>query len=153
MMLVFSVWHWIHLGQESRAGPGPSPPPADSDGASACMPGPRIFGPPSPLTHIRASQPTQNIRASQPTQESVPWVHLPVSGCQVVLNITNDYHTGHHDASVPSAALRLDRTRARLPGRPVWVACRTNEIREAAPRLRLVGAFPPRKHTTVSFTP
>ena len=29
----------------------------------------------------------------------------------------------------------------------------TNEIREAAPRLRLVGAFPPRKHTTVAFTP
>jgi hypothetical protein len=28
----------------------------------------------------------------------------------------------------------------------------TNEIREAAPRLRLVGAFPPRKHTTVAFT-
>jgi hypothetical protein len=26
------------------------------------------------------------------------------------------------------------------------------EIREAAPRLRLVGAFPPRKHTTVTFT-
>jgi hypothetical protein len=28
-----------------------------------------------------------------------------------------------------------------------------NEIREDAPRLRLVGAFPPRKHTTVGFTP
>jgi hypothetical protein len=27
------------------------------------------------------------------------------------------------------------------------------KIREAAPRLRLVGAFPPRKHTTVAFTP
>jgi hypothetical protein len=30
---------------------------------------------------------------------------------------------------------------------------RDSEIREAAPRLRLVGAFPPRKHTTVAFTP
>jgi hypothetical protein len=29
----------------------------------------------------------------------------------------------------------------------------TNEIREAAPRLRLVGAFPPQKHTIVAFTP
>jgi hypothetical protein len=29
----------------------------------------------------------------------------------------------------------------------------TNEIREAAPRLRLVGAFPPRKRTPVAFTP
>jgi hypothetical protein len=29
----------------------------------------------------------------------------------------------------------------------------TNENREAAPRLRLVGAFPTRKHTTVAFTP
>ena len=27
------------------------------------------------------------------------------------------------------------------------------EIREAAPRLRLVGAFPTRMHTTVAFTP
>jgi hypothetical protein len=36
-----------------------------------------------------------------------------------------------------------------LVGTKLTFATITNEIREAAPRLRLVSAFPPRKHTTV----
>jgi hypothetical protein len=47
------------------------------------------------------------------------------------------------------------RTLHKLSGAGGTFATITNEIqvREAAPRLRLVGAFPPRKHTTVAFTP
>jgi hypothetical protein len=42
------------------------------------------------------------------------------------------------------------------PSASSWLfrpASRCRQIREAAPRLCLVGAFPPRKHTTVAFTP